>query len=94
MIKKPKINSQLDTQTGLGRQGGSASKGSTPNIMKGAGSSFAAMENTLLKGAAPDPKALSGGGSGRQFYTQSTGGDLGSGALKSIKSPKMRKPKV
>ena len=92
MPVKANIVSQLENQSGLGRQGGAASKGSVPNIMKGTGSGFAAMENTLLKGVAPDPKSLAGGGSGRQFYTKASGGDAV--GIKPIGAMKLRKPKV
>ncbi len=85
--------SQLTAQSGLGRMGGAASMGSTPKIKSDVGSGFAAMENTLIKGATPSPKALSGGGSGKQFFTQAAGGDL-AGLTKSSPVLKMRKPKV
>ena len=94
MAYKPKTPAQLLTQAGLGRMGGAASMGSKPNVMKSPGSGFAAMENTLLKGAAPDPKSLSGGGSGRQFFTQAAGGDLGGGLAKSPKVFNIKKPKA
>ena len=90
MAFKPRINSQFNSQSGLGRPGGAMSKGSTPGVMKGAGSSFAAMENTLIKGAAPDPKALSGGGSGRQFFTSTAGGDSTASLLKPKQTKKLK----
>lgn len=87
MAFKPKTF-QLSKQTGMGRPGGMASMGSKPPVMRGSkGANFSAMENTLLKGSAPNPTSLSGIGggigtgtgqaSGRQFYTNATGADLG-----------------
>lgn len=73
---KPKVNSQLSSQTGMGRQGGASSKAST-STGKTKGSTFAAMENMLLRGNAPNPKSLSGNPQpSRQFMTQAAGGDL------------------
>jgi hypothetical protein len=89
-MKKPLIVSQLSSQMGMGRPGGAASKGSMPSVMKSSGSAFAAMENTLLKGATPNPKSMAGGGSGRQFYTKAAGGD----GVKLPKAIKMKKPKA
>src|SRR5260370_13365743 len=92
---KPNVSSQLMGQTGLGRPGVMMSSGSAPSIMQSTkGSGFAAMENTLLKGPKPAPKALSGGSSGRQYFTQAAGGDLSTGLPKSPKVFKTRMPKM
>jgi hypothetical protein len=79
--------SQLNNQLGMGRQGGMMSSASAPKVAQATkGAKFGSMENALLKGLSPDPKAMSGGSSGRQFYTQATGGDT--------KPPKMMKSKT
>jgi len=87
---KPKIISQLNFQTGMGRQGGSSSKASSPSV-DGIDSSLTAMKNALIRGATPSPKGLSGSGTGRQFDTKAAKADLGAGALKPMK---VRRPKV
>lgn len=66
------FRAQLTSQTGLGRPGGAASRGSSPKVNQGVGSGFAAMENALLKTKKPDPKKLAKGG-GKQFKTQAGG---------------------
>ena len=87
MPVKPNVAAQLNMQTGLGRPGGMMSKASSPNVMQSTkGAKFSAMQNSLIKGLTPDPKSMSGGNSGRQFYTQATGGDT--------KPPKMMKSKI
>jgi hypothetical protein len=83
MALKPNVPSQINSQIGLARPGGAGAKIVKPPVMKGTpGSSFAAMESSLLKGLSPNPKSLSGGGSGRQFYNQASGGDLAAGLAK------------
>jgi hypothetical protein len=57
---KPKVSSQLMGQTGMGRPGGSSSRGSS-RVKGSQGSGFAAMANALLKGPKPNPKQLAPG---------------------------------
>lgn len=81
---KPKVVSQLTNNSGMGRLGGAASRGSTP-VRGSQGSSFAAMEGGLLKSGVKTPaqaKKVTGGGAGRQFGTKAAGGDV-KGALPS-----------
>lgn len=75
---KPSVSSQLMSQTGMGRPGGTASRGSSPAV-KSKGSGFAAMENALLKSGVKTPaqaKRVTGGGPGRQFGTVAAGGNV------------------
>lgn len=48
---------QLTKQTGLGRPGGAASRGSTPSVAT-PGRGFAAMENAMMKTLKPNVKKL------------------------------------
>jgi len=59
MLAKPNIASQLMSQVGMGRPGGSMSRGSKP-IKGSTGRTFAAMENALLKGGKASPKKVTG----------------------------------
>jgi hypothetical protein len=87
MPLKPQVASQLMSQMGLGRTGGAASKGSTP-VSKSKGANFSALENALLKKGVKKPadaKKVSGGGPGRQFFNQASGGDSSLGKPSSDK---------
>jgi hypothetical protein len=70
-----------DDSQSLARPGGASSKAST-TIAPDGGSRLSGMRSLLLKGLDPDVKKLAGGGSGRQFYTKASGGDLGKGKPK------------
>lgn len=74
MLAKPQVNSQLMSSMGMGRLGGASSKASTP-VPASTGKGFAAMEQTLLKAGAKNPKAVTKGKPGRQFFTKAAGGD-------------------
>lgn len=97
---KPSVVSQLSRQTGMGRPGGIMSQNSAPKVQQGSkGAGFAAMENALLKVSSPNPKNLAGtGNSGRQFFTQASGGDAVAGLPKSpkvsLRAKKFPTPKV
>lgn len=65
-FKAPNMTSQLMTQQGMGRPGGSASRGSTP-VPSSVGSGFAALEAGLLKKKKPPVKKLAPGSTARQF---------------------------
>jgi len=69
---KPSVSSQLTSQTGMGRPGGMASRGST-RVKGDQGSGLAAMQNMLLKLKRPNPKQLAPGSRGPQFSTQAGG---------------------
>lgn len=56
-MPNPKVIAQLQSQVGMGRMGGAASRGSTP-VPNSTGRGFAAMENTLLKSMTPDVTKL------------------------------------
>jgi hypothetical protein len=82
---KPKVSSQLMSQTGMGRPGAAASRGST-KVRGDKGSALAAMQNALLKGPRPNPKQLAPGSRGPQFSTQA-GGAVKAGRTKAAYSP-------
>ena len=67
------ISSQLKSQTGMGRQGGMASRGSTP-VPASKGSSFAAMQSMLNQLKRPDPVKMTLGKPSRQFVKLAAGG--------------------
>lgn len=67
---------QLTAQTGLGRPGGMASRGSSP-VSPTPGSKFAGMENAMLKQLKPNPKLLAKGKATRQFKTKASGKNSG-----------------
>jgi hypothetical protein len=85
---KPTVSSQLMGQTGMGRPGGSSSRGST-RVKGDQGSGLAAMENMLLKLKRPNPKQLAPGSRGPQFSTQA-GGLQKAGRTKAGLSPTPR----
>ena len=62
----PNVKAQLQTQTGLNRIGGAASRGSTP-IAPDIGSKMTAMQNAMQKQLKPNPTKLSMGKKARQF---------------------------
>jgi len=66
-MPKPSIVSQLQSQVGMGRMGGMASRGSAPPVTS-PGSKFAGMENAMLKKLKPDPiKIAMGKKKAKQF---------------------------
>lgn len=82
------IKSQLSSNSGMGRLGGAASRGSTP-VRGSKGSAFASMEQGLLKNGIKNPgqaKRATGGGPGRQFGTKAAGGDVKGNTPSSNKS--------
>lgn len=87
---KPKVSAQLMSQTGLGRPGAMASRGSKP-VQSSKGSKFAALQNALLKRGVQTPslaKKVSAGKPGRQFFVKAAGGDSALGTPKSDSTPK------
>jgi hypothetical protein len=65
------MRSQLSKQTGMGRPGAAASKGSTP-VRTSVGKAFASMEAAMLTTDRPNPKALAPKDS-PHFRTQAAG---------------------
>lgn len=77
---KPNVAAQLMSQTGMGRPGGMASRGSA-SVSKGKGGGFAAMEQALLKSGVKNTaqaKKVTAGSPARQFNTKASGGDVSS----------------
>jgi hypothetical protein len=67
-MPKPNMMAQLQSQVGLGRPGGIASRGSSP-VGSTPGGKFSAMENAMLKKLKPNPAKLAMGKKTRQFKT-------------------------
>lgn len=74
---KPQVSAQLMSQTGMGRPGGAASRGSN-SAPGGKGKGWASMENALLKKKQPNPKGLAAQKKpARQYFTNVSGGSGG-----------------
>jgi len=76
-VLKPSVSSQLMSQTGMGRPGGAASRGSS-SAPASKGKGWASMENALLKKKQPNPKGLAAQKKpARQYFTDVAGGSGG-----------------
>lgn len=85
---KPMIKAQLSSQTGMGRPGGAASRGST-TAPGGKGKGWASMENALLKSKQPSPKGLAAQKKpARQYFTDVAGSPSGGMMPSSNSTPK------
>lgn len=76
---------------GMARMGGASSKISNKPIAREKGANFSALENALLKKGVKkgsDAKKVTGGAPGRQFFTQTGGGDSSLGKPRSDKAIK------
>src|SRR5215469_12751764 len=73
-FKQPNLSTQLMSQSGMSMPGGMKSQMSKQPV-SGRGKGFAAMENALLKSGKPNPKKVTAGKPGRQFFNQAAGGD-------------------